>query len=33
MIFVKRLLLMLCLGEGNNICQRVVTDIISRDGC
>ena len=22
-----------CLGVGNNVCQKVVTDIISRDGC
>ena len=27
--FVKRLSLMLCLGVGNNVCQKVVTDIIS----
>ena len=26
MIFVRRLSLMLCLGVGNNVCQRVVTD-------
>ena len=30
MISVKRLSLMLCLGVGNNVCQRVVTDIISQ---
>ena len=33
MIFVKRLSLMLSLGVGNNVCQGVVTDIMSRDGC
>ena len=33
MIFVKRLSLMLYLGVGNKVCQRVVTDIVSRDGC
>ena len=33
MIFVKKLPLMLCLGVGNNVCQGVVTYIMSRDGC
>ena len=31
--FFKMLSLMLCLGVGSNVCRRVVTDIISRDGC
>ena len=26
-VIVKRLSLMLCLEEGNNVCQRIVTDI------
>ena len=30
---VKKLSLMLCLEVGNNVCQRVATDIISRDCC
>ena len=32
MIFIERLTLM-CLGVGNNICEGVDTDIMSRDGC
>ena len=32
-IIVKSLSLMLFLGVGNDVCQRIATDIISRDYC